>query len=226
MKKVDLIAGNRYSEFSSMSNRTNKPSIRAGNILIPDISGYTQFVRKTDLATGNQITQRLLSAIMNSNRLDLQLSEVEGDALLLYKYGRKLTAEEILLQYEEMLLGFETESALICEELGIHLNLSLKLIAHYGRISEYSICNFRKLYGQSVLEAHKLLKNSVDSDTYVLITTDLLEPESVDGVKSKRGTYSGQTLCEIYGDEKSLCYQVFDYKNESPMLRLFELPMN
>lgn len=226
MEAKDHITGQRHSELFRMKNRPSKPSIQQGNILIPDISGFTQFVRKTDLATGNIITQRLLTAIMESNTLGLQLSEIEGDALLLYKYGRKLTPDEILQQYEEMLLNFETEIALISEEFGIYLNLSLKLIAHYGSISEYKMCNFQKLYGESIIEAHALLKNSVESDTYVLMTTELLEQDAVAEVENERGTFSGSKKCEIFGDEKNLCYQVFNYENECPRMEKFEFSLN
>ena len=226
MKTADHTSGKKHSELFRMKNRPQKPSIQEGNILIPDISGFTRFVRRTDLATGNMITQRLLTSIMESNILDLQISEVEGDALLLYKFGKKLTADEILQQYEEMLLNFETEIALISEELGIYLDLSLKLIAHYGNISEYNICNFRKLYGESIIEAHALLKNSVKSHTYVLITTELLKPDSVSDVDNERGTFSGTQKCEIYGDPKELCYQVFDYENECPRMKLFKVSLN
>ena len=226
MDAIENTSGKKHSELFRMKNRSFKPSIQEGNILIPDISGFTQFVRKTDLATGNIITQRLLTAIMESNTLDLQISEVEGDALLLYKFGRKLTADEILQQYEEMLLNFETEIALISEEYGIYLDLSLKVIAHYGSISEYSICNFRKLYGESIIEAHALLKNSIESDTYALITTELLDTEAVMEVDNERGTFPGRKSCEIFGDEKDLRFQVFDYENNCPRIKLFEISLN
>lgn len=226
MEAIDPISKPRHSKLFRMRNRPRKPVIHQGNILMPDISGFTEFVRRTDLATGNIITQRLLTAVMESNTLDLQISEVEGDALLLYKYGRKLTPDEILQQYEEMLLNFETEIALISEEMGIYLDLSLKLIAHYGKISEYSICNFQKLYGESIIEAHLLLKNSVESKTYVLLTTELLDPETVEAVENDRNTYSGSKKCEIYGDKKDLCYQVYDYENDCPRIKLYIPSLN
>lgn len=226
MKTREHTSGKEYSELFRMKNRAYKPSIHPGNIMIPDISGFTRFVRRTDLEMGNVITQRLLTAIMESNMLDLQISEVEGDALLLYKYGRKLTADEILLQYEEMLLNFETEIALIKEEFGTDLDLSLKLIAHYGYISEYRIRSFRKLYGRSIIEAHALLKNSIESDTYVLVTTALLDPRRIEEVDNQRTTFPGRKKCEIYGDQKELCFQVFDYENEYPGVKIPKIALN
>lgn len=73
-----------------------------------------------------------------------------------------------------MLEAFNQELAILREELGEEIDLTLKLIAHFGILSEYKIGIFQKLYGETVIEAHRLLKNSVNSSTYVLITDDLL----------------------------------------------------
>ncbi|TFF36224.1 DUF2652 domain-containing protein [Mucilaginibacter psychrotolerans] len=47
------------------------------------------------------------------------------------------------------------------------MDLGLKLITHYGPFSEYKVGGFTKLYGISVIKAHRLLKNSIGSDEYV-----------------------------------------------------------
>lgn len=138
-----------------------------GTLLIPDISGFTKFVRTTDMVTGKNITSRLLSSIIKSNYLGLQISEIEGDAILFYKYETKFSVAEILGQYEVMLESFNQELALLSEELGREIDLTLKLIAHYGKLAYYKIGKFHKLYGETVIEAHKLLKNPINSNTYV-----------------------------------------------------------
>lgn len=40
---------------------------REGVIIIPDISGFTQFVYDTDIKLGKEITTELLSIILNTN---------------------------------------------------------------------------------------------------------------------------------------------------------------
>ena len=52
-------------------------------ILIPDISGYTEFLTKTELVHSSHIINELLEAILAANSGEFVLSEVEGDALLL-----------------------------------------------------------------------------------------------------------------------------------------------
>tara|TARA_R110002020_G_scaffold314192_4_gene529451 strand:- start:724 stop:933 length:210 start_codon:yes stop_codon:yes gene_type:complete len=52
-------------------------------------------------------------------------------------------------------------------ETGLEIDLVLKMIAHYGEISTYKIGAFEKLYGKTIIEAHTLLKNSIESNSYV-----------------------------------------------------------
>lgn len=57
----------------------------SATILIPDISGYTEFLTKTELVHSAHIINELLDAILAPNSGEFELSEVEGDALLLYR---------------------------------------------------------------------------------------------------------------------------------------------
>lgn len=159
--------------------RDNKAiRIEAGIVLIPDISGYTNFVNHICIEAGRYITRELLVSILQANNLGLEVSEIEGDAILFYKFGDRPAVQAILDQYEIMLDRFREKLLEIEGIIGYELGLSLKLIAHYGTFSEYTIGNFRKLYGEPIVRAHALLKNTVKSDTYVLMTNDVLTPET------------------------------------------------
>ena len=57
-----------------------------GMIMIPDISGFTDFVIKSNMFVGKYITESLLKSVMDSNIVCLEISEIEGDAILFYKY--------------------------------------------------------------------------------------------------------------------------------------------
>ena len=61
-----------------------------GLIFIPDISGFTNFVKKIDIELGRKITRELLIEIIESNPLYLEISEFEGDAVLYYKQGKPI----------------------------------------------------------------------------------------------------------------------------------------
>ncbi|SHE65642.1 Protein of unknown function [Chryseobacterium arachidis] len=104
----------------------------------------------------------------------MNVSEIEGDAILFYKFGKKPSTQKILKLYETMLRSFTIKLKEIEAILGYKLGLSLKLIAHYGTFSEYTIGTFKKLYGEPVVKAHALLKNDIASNTYVLMTNAIV----------------------------------------------------
>ena len=183
-----------------------------GNILIPDISGFIQFVTSVDLVEGQKIAQRLISSLLKENILSLKLSEIEGDATLLYKFGAKLKSNEILKQFEIMLENFHKEQAAINKEYKLNLQLSLKLIAHYGEFGQYELAGFKKLFGTPVIEAHRLLKNAVKSSRYVLITDDLLEGLPTESVINNPEFLRGNKMCEAFGDIRRIYFTVFNYE--------------
>ena len=47
-----------------------------GLLLIPDISGFTQFVNQTDIEHSRLIIQELLEIIINQNKIGLEVSEI------------------------------------------------------------------------------------------------------------------------------------------------------
>lgn len=89
----------------------------------------------------------LLSSIMDSNILNLKVSEIEGDAIFFYKYGELPSVCSIVKQYELMLYNFNTKLNTIKVEFKKRLELSLKVIVHVGAMTQYSIGKFKKLYG-------------------------------------------------------------------------------
>ena len=144
--------------------------------MIPDISGFTDFVIKSNMFVGKYITESLLKSVMDSNILCLEISEVEGDAILFYKYKNLPTFEETLMQIEKMYNDFQKECKRLELQLAIEIPLSLKIIVHYGEFTKYKIGKFEKLYGAPVVEAHKMLKNHIaEYPPYALFSNAFLE---------------------------------------------------
>lgn len=183
-----------------------------GLLFIPDISGFTELVHSTDVLTGQQITCELLSAIINENRLQLEVAEIEGDAVLFYRKGVAPSLRQLFRQYEIMTTVFEAKCKQLEKQFSIPLDLSLKIIAHYGRMVTFDIGSFKKLYGEVVVEAHRLLKNSINSRSYLLLTDPLFTMPhcSFDKELLQHGIRSSQ-LCEIYGGWKNSCFTYFDF---------------
>jgi hypothetical protein len=151
-----------------------------GLIFIPDISGFTQFVNSVELKHSQHIIGELLETLLDANQMELSVSEVEGDAILFYKLGASPNLDVTYSQVERMFLSFhkhlqryENQRTCQCKACVSAINLSLKVITHYGEFTEYKIKNFLKLIGKDIIVAHQLLKNDIPQHEYWLITDDL-----------------------------------------------------
>ena len=162
-------------------NSTNDSAAEPTLLFIPDISGFTKFVHETEISHSEHIITELLEALIDANEMDLQISEIEGDAVLFYRKGKKPTAAETLAQVQRMYIKFHValrkyESQRICQ-CGACVNsngLSLKFIIHYGDISINQVKTRIKLFGKDLIVAHRLMKNEIPIEEYVLITHQLI----------------------------------------------------
>ena len=162
-----------------------------GLLFIPDISGFTRFVNETDIEHSRMIIQELLELLINSNQLGLTVSEVEGDAILFYKFGQAPAPEEIYRQVEIMfcsfhkaLIDYDQRKFCQCKACVSASGLTLKIVTHYGEFTGYNVKNFNKLIGKDVIVAHQLLKNDIDQHEYWLVTHDLLPIDEPAGFTS------------------------------------------
>ena len=78
---------------------------------------------------------------------------------------------------------------------------------HYGPLVEYSVGGFKKLYGSTVVEAHRLLKNHVGCHTYALITEAYFEEQAEFGVSFPE---TGSHMYDVY-DVGKVNYVFFKY---------------
>ncbi|MGH2646743.1 MAG: DUF2652 domain-containing protein, partial [Ginsengibacter sp.] len=146
-------------------------------ILIPDISGFTDFTSTTEIDHAAHIITELLELIIASNKTEFTLAEIEGDAVLFYRKGNPLQYEQLIDQCLEMFSNFHKQLMIIerdtvcqCGACQTASNLTLKFIVHFGHIKEIKVAQFVKATGVDMIVAHRLLKNDIDSHEYILIT--------------------------------------------------------
>lgn len=184
----------------------------AGTIFIPDISGYSNFVNEIEIIHGQEITSELLEEIINSEELGFVISEIEGDAVLYYKLGEKIKIDEIFNQSIKMLNNFKKRIEVIqkkrickCNACSSVKNLKLKFVLHYDKLKIINVQNFTKLYGRGVIIAHRLLKNSLKDQEYIIFTKDYLDSNS----KPKLNNFTINNLIEnleSFGETE--CYYI------------------
>jgi hypothetical protein len=153
------------------------------SLILADISGYTSFVsmHRISLLHAEQIVTELLEAIISQIEAPLILNKLEGDAAFLYaRAGDEASLAKMLL--DKLLVFFTAfkarqqelikagEGGCFCEACCNISKLQLKIIAHYGQAVIKQVRHLEELAGSDVILAHRLLKNKVPSNEYLLLT--------------------------------------------------------
>lgn len=148
---------------------------------IPDISGFTQFISDRQIQHNHRIIAELLEILIKSNKLNLKLNEIEGDAIFFYRLGEPPPLDEIVEQSKTMYVAFHRHlkkygvsricNCAACNTAG---RLTLKTVAHYGSLSFQKIHHQEKLFGADVIKVHRLLKNNIPDHEYILLTESLI----------------------------------------------------
>ena len=144
--------------------------------LIPDISGFTQFVTQTETSHGQHIISELLELLIDSNDLGLTLSEIEGDAVLFYTQDVPAKpqllglAQSMFIRFHQHLKKYQKNRICECGACQSAGRLTLKIVAHAGPSDFISVKGQQKPYGEAIILAHRLLKNNVESAEYLLLS--------------------------------------------------------
>lgn len=163
----------------------SEPRTAAVVLILADISGYTRFMLANQMASvhGQVIISLLLEEIIREVEIPLEVKEIEGDAVFMYALKpdgdeawdetRALIGRKLAGLFEAFARGivagseFALCSCPSCQNVD---QLRLKVVVHCGEAVVHEVDRFSELSGVDVILAHRLLKNSVPSDEYVLMT--------------------------------------------------------
>lgn len=199
-------------------------------LFIPDISGFTNFVQTTEVEHSQHVIAELLELLINANTLSLELAEIEGDALFFYKENQVPSQDELLTQIEGMYTAFYSHLKMMevnricpCNACATAPKLQLKIVLHSGEMQFLTVQGNRKPFGEIVIEAHRLLKNSIESDNYTLISENLVE--EIDLSKQLESElFKFESGFDSY-DGKTIHYQYSNIDVGQLKLRSFETPL-
>jgi hypothetical protein len=160
---------------------------RSGLLLIADISGYTVFLRESELEHAQGTLTALLELLVGGTRPPLTISRLEGDAVFSYAFEDfSLRGQTLVEMIEGLYVAFRRaiDSMVLntrcpcnaCANIG---NLDLKFFLHHGEFLTQEVGRHRELVGNDVNLIHRLTKNSVTKTTgtaaYVLYTEAAVE---------------------------------------------------
>lgn len=156
--------------------------IKKAFLVLVDISGYTKFIHyhKTSLIHAEKIISELLECIIRCSNPPLVLNKLQGDAALFYTEddGQPDAAHEVLQKVVGFMDTFRRRERELVSECDLCScdacrqadRLKLKAIVHYGEVAIKKIQEFKELAGEEVILVHRLLKNSIKKDEYLLLT--------------------------------------------------------
>lgn len=157
-----------------------RPSTQKALLVIADISGFTQFMKSHENKANHamQVVVELLRAVISAAAPPLKLAEVEGDAAFFYAICKEdgNGARELAAIKKQVLSFFRSFYQTLHRLCALYpcarnaRNLRLKVVIHAGEVAIEHIHGFDKLFGMDVILTHRLLKNSVPSPEYVLMT--------------------------------------------------------
>jgi len=154
-------------------------------IILADISGYTQFMveNQTSALHGQAVINALIESIIAQVDIPLTLQEIEGDAVFLYaahpgsEDGWHTVVEEVSWKLGKFFESFIAELGVIAEATPCPCavcrnleKLALKIVVHSGEAVFHQIAGRPQVSGSDVILAHRLLKNSVAANFYLLLS--------------------------------------------------------
>lgn len=175
-------------------------------IILADISGYTRFMieNRTSAVHGQICINALIEAILSHVDIPLTLQEIEGDAVFLYarhpgvEPDWRTMVREISEKLDKFFEAFIAQMGVTGESTpcgcAICRNsdkLGLKIIVHAGEAVFHEVAGRSQVSGPDVILAHRLLKNSVDSNEYLLLTESAFQLMSSD----LKGEFEGSEEC-------------------------------
>ncbi len=179
---------------------------------VPDISGFTRFIATADINFSKNFIPALLSKLISANILKMDVAEIEGDAIFFYRTGRlpsiKMVAKQCDLFYKNFYGYIERIRMTDPDNYTKYFssgNIGLKIIIHYGKISKTKIKGHIKLIGEDVIVAHRLLKNNVVEDEYILLSENYLKktikhnlPAIFSAIEIKKGVEEYEHIGKIH----------------------------
>jgi class 3 adenylate cyclase len=190
--------------------------LHPASVVVIDISGYTQFIKlhRVAIIHAETVISELLEAVIAAASLPLRLNKIEGDAALFYARTDERTGGSgaLVAQLQAFFDVFNRRElelvsecrVCVCDACSQANQLRLKIIAHHGDVVFKQVQNQLEIAGETVVIAHRLLKNTVPGDEYLLVTESFQShcrlPETADW---ERRTES----CEGFGKVQVLTWR-------------------
>jgi len=144
-----------------------------GYFIVTDISGYTEYLTKSELEHAHAILQSLFEAQLENIRHPLLVSGFRGDAILMYAPATNFinaqsfveSLENLYVVYMDTLRQMQFNTTCTCRACANMKKLDLKMCIHYGEYMIQKLAGREELLGADVIVPHRMAKNNVAAET-------------------------------------------------------------
>lgn len=162
-----------------------------GYFILTDISGYTEFLTKSELDHAQDALQNLFDVQLAHIKHPFIISGFRGDAIFMYVPVANICEPQTILDALENLffvfadtlrqmINNTTCSCRACKNMS---KLDLKMVIHYGEYAIQKLGDREELLGADVIIPHRMLKNSVIEQTgiesYALFSSAAVEASNL-----------------------------------------------
>ncbi len=162
----------------------NRPVVERGFVVLGDVSGYGEFVATTELEHSREILGELLDTVCECAPGSLAIAQLEGDAVFWLCQDDAVGLVELLkekfVEFHRRLRFMTLATTCPCRACVAVGSLTLKFVVHRGSWVRQRVAGHDHFVGDDLVLAHRLLKNSVPSHEYILLTETALAAVAVD----------------------------------------------
>jgi len=144
-----------------------------GYFIITDISGYTEYLTKSELDHAQDALQSLFDVQLTNIQHPFVISGFRGDAIFMYvpetnfvePQGLLESLENLYFVFADTLRQMVINTTCNCRACQNLSNLDLKMVIHYGEYAIQKLGDREELLGADVIVPHRMLKNHVIEKT-------------------------------------------------------------
>jgi len=144
-----------------------------GFFIITDISGYTEFLTKSEIDHAQDAIQSLFDVQIDNIKHPFVISGFRGDAILMYLPDSNFATPQTVLEslenlyfvFADTLRQMQFNTTCTCRACKNMKNLDLKMVIHHGEYVIQKLGDHEELMGADVIVPHRMLKNHVIEET-------------------------------------------------------------
>ncbi len=142
---------------------------KKGYFILTDISGYTEFLTKSELDHAQAALQNLFDVQLAHIKHPFVISGFRGDAIFMYVPETHFCEPQTLVEaLENLYIVFAgtlrqmiVNTTCTCRACKNMSRLDLKMVVHYGEYAVQKLADREELLGADVIVPHRMLKNHV-----------------------------------------------------------------